>query len=211
MSIPFGAVRSWVERSGQLMAVTWDESMEEALAAIEARCEAARVGPWTSLFEGRDHWGGSNIILTADLPRGDDIDICGMESWDQDFIAQARTDLPALVLLVRALRSGRPLRTLPGAADVPSMERRCASATAGLWTRLSAVEAGGPEAGVLRARPESGKTITIIDATAADLDFITHARTDMLHLLQWIRESSEESGPDEPVGPEAGRRGTVRD
>jgi hypothetical protein len=74
---------------------------EDDLQRIERLCAGAVEGPWKASFEGRDHWGGSNIVLTA----GEDLDICGATAADLDFIASARQDVPRLLEEVRALRA----------------------------------------------------------------------------------------------------------
>ncbi|MBR2820713.1 MAG: hypothetical protein IKD91_02430 [Clostridiales bacterium] len=60
---------------------------------IEKRCEQATKGPWISFVEGRDHTCGCNFIRTA----GNDIELTGASIDDQDFIAHARQDVPALI------------------------------------------------------------------------------------------------------------------
>ena len=85
------------------------------LDAIEARAEAATEGPWTSL-DGRSH------IIHAE------------EGWiamsnadrspyeNADFIANARTDIPALVAELRAAREvvkAAQQRRAKGAPDHP--------------------------------------------------------------------------------------------
>ena len=72
------------------------KDLEEMLA----RCEGATPGPWESLVEGRDHCGGSSFIKTM----GDDIELSGATAEDQDFIANARQDVPRLVAEIRYLR-----------------------------------------------------------------------------------------------------------
>ena len=71
----------------------------EMLDEIERRCQAATPGPWKSFIEGRDHMSGDHFIQTA----GEDIYLHGATLADQDFIANARQDLPALVQEIRAL------------------------------------------------------------------------------------------------------------
>ena len=56
---------------------------------IKERCEKATPGPWKSYIEGRDHTSGSSFIATTN---------------DQDFIAAARQDVPALIEEVYRLR-----------------------------------------------------------------------------------------------------------
>lgn len=72
---------------------------EDELRDIEARCDAATTGPWISFVEGRDHECGSDFIRTG----GDDIELAGATRADQDFIANARQDIPRLLREVRRL------------------------------------------------------------------------------------------------------------
>ena len=67
---------------------------------IKERCEKATPGPWKSYIEGRDHTSGSSFIRTA----GEDIELTGATTNDQDFIAAARQDIPALIEEVYRLR-----------------------------------------------------------------------------------------------------------
>ena len=60
---------------------------------IKERCERATKGPWISFVEGRDHTSGCNFIRTD----GNDIELTGASIDDQDFIAHARQDVPALI------------------------------------------------------------------------------------------------------------------
>jgi len=79
---------------------------EDDLRQIEARVDAASPGPWTSWIEGRDHTAGSSFIETRSAEgRGDDIELLGASSADQDFIVAARSDIPALIAEVRRLRN----------------------------------------------------------------------------------------------------------
>jgi hypothetical protein len=73
---------------------------DDALNEMERRCAAATAGPWNSYIEGRDHWGGDSFIQTG----GEDIYLQGATHADQDFIARARQDLPALIQEIRRLR-----------------------------------------------------------------------------------------------------------
>jgi hypothetical protein len=91
---------------------------EAALREIEARAAAAPPGPWESYVEGRDMTSGSSFILVHDAA-GEQMDVYltidGSEPapkpyrrWNeplQDFIASARTDVPALIAEVRRLRA----------------------------------------------------------------------------------------------------------
>ena len=67
---------------------------------IKERCEKATPGPWKSYIEGRDHTSGSSFIRTA----GEDIELTGATTNDQDLIAAARQDVPALIEEVYRLR-----------------------------------------------------------------------------------------------------------
>ena len=69
------------------------------LEEIWSRCSAATPRPWRSFLEGRDHSSGSSFIRTA----LEDIELRGGTALDQDFIAGARQDVPALVTEVRRL------------------------------------------------------------------------------------------------------------
>jgi len=86
--------------------MSFREGIDDAhLLEIEARSERARPGPWTSWVEGRDHTSGSNIITIGNPSDGhDDIELLGATPADQDFIASARSDIPALVKEVRRLK-----------------------------------------------------------------------------------------------------------
>lgn len=82
------------------------ELTDEELDEIERRCSAARPARWTSFVEGRDHFGGSNMIrVTDDDDSQPDIELIGATVEDQDFIAHARQDVPRLLIEVRRLRA----------------------------------------------------------------------------------------------------------
>jgi len=70
------------------------------LETILVRCEAATSGPWQSFIEGRDHTSGSSFIRTGRYFFKE----TATTEKDQDFIAQARQDLPRLVAKVMRLR-----------------------------------------------------------------------------------------------------------
>jgi hypothetical protein len=74
---------------------------EKELSEISQRCEQATSGPWKSYVEGRDHFSGSDFIMTA----GEDLYLTGVTVLDQDFIAHARQDVPRLVMEVRRLKT----------------------------------------------------------------------------------------------------------
>ncbi|MGN7133404.1 hypothetical protein ACTHQY_09035 [Rhodococcoides corynebacterioides] len=65
------------------------------LDAIEARADAATVGPWT-LIGGGEYVTGAGLLVAPDDG--------GVSSDDAEFIAHARTDVPVLVAEVRRLR-----------------------------------------------------------------------------------------------------------
>ncbi len=74
---------------------------EDELRMIEERCRRATGGPWKSYIERRDQISGSSFIMTD----GEDIYLSGATEADQDFIAGARQDIPALIDEIRRLRS----------------------------------------------------------------------------------------------------------
>lgn len=71
------------------------------LEKIAERCRKATQGPWISFIEGRDHTCGSDFIRTA----GEDIELIGATHDDQDFIANARQDVPALLNEIARLKN----------------------------------------------------------------------------------------------------------
>ena len=77
-----------------------DALSADQLLEIETRCSKATGGPWRSFIEGRDHTSGSSFIQTSDP----DIEASGMTDADQDFVAHARQDIPALIAEIRRLR-----------------------------------------------------------------------------------------------------------
>ena len=79
--------------------------MFEEIKKIKLRCDSATPAPWISSWEGRDHtFGGDSVILRGDKRQYDDLYISPCTSADQDFIAHAREDVPALVDEVLRLR-----------------------------------------------------------------------------------------------------------
>ncbi|MCW5712992.1 MAG: hypothetical protein KIT43_00560 [Bauldia sp.] len=68
---------------------------------MERRASLATAGPWDSRIEGRDHLGGADVITTA----GEDLYVHGATHADQDFIANARQDIPRLVGEIRRLHA----------------------------------------------------------------------------------------------------------
>jgi len=82
------------------------EFTDKDLEAIRARCEAASPAPWVSYVEGRDHTSGSSFIMTGEGEnRGNDIELSGATTEDQDFIAHARQDVPRLLDEIKRLRN----------------------------------------------------------------------------------------------------------
>jgi hypothetical protein len=73
---------------------------DEEIADIAARESRATAGPWKSYVESRDHLSGSDFIMTG----GEDIELTGATVADQDFIANARQDIPKLLAEIERLR-----------------------------------------------------------------------------------------------------------
>lgn len=84
---------------------------DEVLELLEKLSSAVAPGPWRASIEGRDHSSGSDVILTnlSDPYPGVDIHVTtddGKADADLlDFIALARTHLPAIIGEVRRYRS----------------------------------------------------------------------------------------------------------
>jgi hypothetical protein len=86
---------------------------EQELIEIKKRVEMATKGPWKSYIEGRDHSSGSDFIMTGvpenediwSKARGTDMELTGATKADQDFIANARQDIPKLLHEVERLKS----------------------------------------------------------------------------------------------------------
>ena len=77
----------------------------DELNLIKQRCDKATKGPWISYVEGRDHSSGSNFIMTGDENnRGDDIELIGGTIDYQEFIANARQDIPRLINEIKRLK-----------------------------------------------------------------------------------------------------------
>jgi hypothetical protein len=82
-----------------------DSISEAELEEIFARCNDATPGPWVSYVEGRDHWGGDHFIMRGEgATRGEDLYLTCATIEDQEFIANARQDVPRLVAEIRRLR-----------------------------------------------------------------------------------------------------------
>ncbi|WP_061236044.1 hypothetical protein [Leptospira weilii] len=69
------------------------------LEEIKKRCGASTPGPWKSFIEGRDHTSGSDFIRTSK----NDIELSGASVADQDFIANAKQDIPRLIAEIEFL------------------------------------------------------------------------------------------------------------
>jgi hypothetical protein len=74
------------------------------LDEIRKRCEAATKEPWISFVEGRDHTSGDSVIKRGDNGQEEDLYITGGTVEDQDFIANARQDIPLLLDEIERLR-----------------------------------------------------------------------------------------------------------
>jgi len=85
---------------------------EAELKNIEKRANNASKGPWKSMIEGRDHSSGDSFIMTGiseneniwSENRGTDIYLTGITESDQDFIANARQDIPNLLTEIKTLK-----------------------------------------------------------------------------------------------------------
>lgn len=102
------------------------EMTDEELNEIECRIQAASSGPWFSYVVGRDAWAVSTCIELGtcnELGLCYEIELIGGTIADQDFIANARQDVPRLLREVRTLRAR--LQAL-GAARQDSEQSRCA-------------------------------------------------------------------------------------
>ena len=86
---------------------------ESELNEIEKRLNNSSRGPWKSMIEGRDHSSGDDFIMTGITEgenvwgenRGADIYLTGATKYDQDFIANAKQDIPKLLEYIKALKS----------------------------------------------------------------------------------------------------------
>lgn len=78
---------------------------ESDLAEIRGRCDQATPGPWVSYVEGRDHTSGSSFIMTGTAEtQSQDIELSGATVADQDFVANARQDVPRLIEEIERLK-----------------------------------------------------------------------------------------------------------
>ena len=74
---------------------------DKELKEIEDRCSKTTKGPWKSMIEGRDHTSGDSFIMTG----GEDIYIHNpLFDNNQDFIANAKQDIPKLISEIKRLK-----------------------------------------------------------------------------------------------------------
>jgi hypothetical protein len=78
-----------------------EELSDHELRAIEDRCRTASPSPWFSYVVGRNLEAGLNCI---ELGSAQLIEVVGATVADQDFIANARQDVPNLLRYVRSLQ-----------------------------------------------------------------------------------------------------------
>ena len=84
-----------IDNSGNLQGVSVNSVNNKNLEQLS---QGIPKGPWISYIEGRDHESGSSFIMTGDNNnRGNDIELLGATNDDQDFIANARQDIPILI------------------------------------------------------------------------------------------------------------------
>lgn len=81
--------------------------MSTWLDAAEKRCEAATSGPWFTESTPKDEDGWPTCSMVAGVSRGQLVYACppggSFPANDQRFIAEARTDLPRALSLLREL------------------------------------------------------------------------------------------------------------
>ena len=95
-------------------------TIESRLAEVRARVDAATEGPWAPWYDqdGAPHMDGLLMVGNGDgvIPEGaiwiEDVDINPVAHTytpeDREFIAASRTDLPALLAAVQAVREKLP-------------------------------------------------------------------------------------------------------
>lgn len=84
------------------------ELSEDDLDRMESRIDAATVGPWLSNNADADlteHTGVIELGLCNELGTFKSIELVGANEADQDFIVNARQDMPRLLREVRFLRA----------------------------------------------------------------------------------------------------------
>jgi hypothetical protein len=88
---------------------------ENRISEIQARCAAARPGPWQAFIEGRDFMGGSSMIRIGE-GKEEDLHLTGYDvavpDADFDFIANARQDIPFLLDEIEQLSGHRILKQI---------------------------------------------------------------------------------------------------
>ena len=77
---------------------------KEILESIRRRCDMATKEPWISYVEGRDHTSGDSVIIRCD-GKEKDLYLIGGTIEDQDFIANARQDIPLLLNEIEMLHT----------------------------------------------------------------------------------------------------------
>ena len=82
---------------------------EDELATIEARANAAQPGPWWVVVVGKNHDDGPSHIIMSEYVSITEAFAGGEipQAVDAEFMAKARTDVPALVAEVRRLTAER--------------------------------------------------------------------------------------------------------
>lgn len=82
---------------------------DKRIKEIKKRIKDTRPGPWKSYVEGRDHESGSNFIMVGEgKSRSEyDIELLGATIGDQDFVAHAREDIPALIAEIERLKGDK--------------------------------------------------------------------------------------------------------
>jgi hypothetical protein len=93
-----------MQHGGEMEIRTFHQISDEELSCIERRIDAATAGPWFYYARGKD----AGLILLGDCNEigvFKSIDLIDASAADQDFIVNARQDLPRLLLEVRSLRA----------------------------------------------------------------------------------------------------------
>ncbi|MHC1730425.1 MAG: hypothetical protein AB9888_00105 [Bacteroidales bacterium] len=78
---------------------------KEYLEELRRRCASTTPGPWISFVEGRDHTSGDSVIVRGLKGSEEDLYLVGATIADQDFIANARQDIPLLLNEIDRLQS----------------------------------------------------------------------------------------------------------
>lgn len=156
---------------------------DDELAAIEARANAATEGPWQAGNQGFPDaveevafWERTSTVeghpvcerWTLCEMNGDPVDTRGRVCYDAEFIAHARTDIPALVAEVQRLRAfecaqcqARPAVTTLTVGGLPACDR--------CWWLNMGIEPGMlPPLNLPRSDGSGDQTIYIFPAEAQD-------------------------------------------